>query len=171
MRAPRQRRYCRARIYCAAGSRKIRVEYDDASVLAPHPSACGRGHTAIRKLNDEPGVHKIGDWTLSFFRTGFPGTGRRANATPGIPSSRCCAMPPLTLCYNSLAQKIIVVYSRNSSACTRRGPSVKVGEWLSLVEHLVRDQGVGGSNPLSPTIIFNRLQTSVAAPLVADLGA
>src|ERR1035441_1235044 len=24
-----------------------------------------------------------------------------------------------------------------------------VGEWLSLVEHLVRDQGVGGSNPRS----------------------
>ena len=31
------------------------------------------------------------------------------------------------------------------------------GEWLSLVEHLVRDQGVGGSNPLSPTIIINDL--------------
>jgi hypothetical protein len=29
--------------------------------------------------------------------------------------------------------------------------SFSVGEWLSLVEHLVRDQGVGGSNPLSPT--------------------
>ena len=28
------------------------------------------------------------------------------------------------------------------------------GEWLSLVEHLVRDQGVGGSNPLSPTIFI-----------------
>ncbi|GEM_PF-6110875 len=28
-----------------------------------------------------------------------------------------------------------------------------IGEWLSLVEHLVRDQGVGGSNPLSPTNI------------------
>ena len=28
-----------------------------------------------------------------------------------------------------------------------------IGEWLSLVEHLVRDQGVGGSNPLSPTIL------------------
>ncbi len=27
----------------------------------------------------------------------------------------------------------------------------RFGEWLSLVEHLVRDQGVGGSNPLSPT--------------------
>jgi hypothetical protein len=32
-------------------------------------------------------------------------------------------------------------------------PSNTVGEWLSLVEHLVRDQGVGGSNPLSPTKI------------------
>ena len=29
--------------------------------------------------------------------------------------------------------------------------TIPVGEWLSLVEHLVRDQGVGGSNPLSPT--------------------
>src|ERR1035441_2955760 len=34
----------------------------------------------------------------------------------------------------------------------------KFGEWLSLVEHLVRDQGVGGSNPLSPTIVFNYLR-------------
>jgi hypothetical protein len=25
------------------------------------------------------------------------------------------------------------------------------GAWLSLVEHLVRDEGVGGSNPLAPT--------------------
>jgi hypothetical protein len=33
-----------------------------------------------------------------------------------------------------------------------------VGEWLSLVEHLVRDQGVGGSNPLSPTNIYNEIQ-------------
>jgi hypothetical protein len=33
-----------------------------------------------------------------------------------------------------------------------------VGEWLSLVEHLVRDQGVGGSNPLSPTILFNNIR-------------
>jgi hypothetical protein len=36
-------------------------------------------------------------------------------------------------------------------ACKRPANS-KFGEWLSLVEHLVRDQGVGGSNPLSPTI-------------------
>ena len=32
-------------------------------------------------------------------------------------------------------------------------PGIKpVGAWLSLVEHLVRDRGVGGSNPLAPTI-------------------
>jgi hypothetical protein len=38
-------------------------------------------------------------------------------------------------------------------------PQQEFGEWLSLVEHLVRDQGVGGSNPLSPTIFrINKLQ-------------
>jgi hypothetical protein len=40
------------------------------------------------------------------------------------------------------------------------------GEWLSLVEHLVRDQGVGGSNPLSPTIIFNNLQSLPGSPKI-----
>ena len=38
-----------------------------------------------------------------------------------------------------------------------------VGEWLSLVEHLVRDQGVGGSNPLSPTNSFPSIQTFLSA--------
>jgi hypothetical protein len=38
-----------------------------------------------------------------------------------------------------------------------------VGEWLSLVEHLVRDQGVGGSNPLSPTIYSLALSIVYAA--------
>jgi hypothetical protein len=40
-----------------------------------------------------------------------------------------------------------------------------VGEWLSLVEHLVRDQGVGGSNPLSPTNLFLDLQFLVSPQL------
>jgi hypothetical protein len=40
---------------------------------------------------------------------------------------------------------------------------VTVGEWLSLVEHLVRDQGVGGSNPLSPTILSPGLSIIYAA--------
>ena len=30
--------------------------------------------------------------------------------------------------------------------------SAAFGEWRSLVAHIVRDDGVGGSNPLSPTI-------------------
>ena len=54
----------------------------------------------------------------------------------------------------------ISVTLKNSSWHVRRPPGTshasvhptKFGEWLSLVEHLVRDQGVGGSNPLSPTI-------------------
>src|SRR5690606_10575270 len=38
-----------------------------------------------------------------------------------------------------------------------RGPRATVersraGEWLSLVEHLLREQGVAGSNPVSPTM-------------------
>src|SRR5579862_1466090 len=52
-----------------------------------------------------------------------------------------------------------------------------VGEWLSLVEHLVRDQGVGGSNPLSPTNLFNNFQQEATLDsclgthsLSADLG-
>src|ERR1019366_4646195 len=40
----------------------------------------------------------------------------------------------------------------------RRSRGGSVGEWLSLVEHLVRDQGVGGSNPLSPTNSFKQLE-------------
>src|SRR5215467_12991184 len=38
-----------------------------------------------------------------------------------------------------------------SNCCIIKLQHFLVGEWLSLVEHLVRDQGVGGSNPLSPT--------------------
>ncbi len=39
-----------------------------------------------------------------------------------------------------------------------------VGEWLSLVEHLVRDQGVGGSNPLSPTNLFKHINPASVFP-------
>ena len=50
-------------------------------------------------------------------------------------------------CYNKF-DRIFRAHSRSFQR-----PS-EVGEWLSLVEHLVRDQGVGGSNPLSPTNPF-----------------
>ena len=51
--------------------------------------------------------------------------------------------------------------------CARPRPDVVLqlpmfGEWLSLVEHLVRDQGVGGSNPLSPTILSHLELTTYA---------
>jgi hypothetical protein len=42
-----------------------------------------------------------------------------------------------------------------------------VGEWLSLVEHLVRDQGVGGSNPLSPTNLFRDISSTSGFPSTA----
>ena len=35
---------------------------------------------------------------------------------------------------------------------------------------LVRDQGVGGSNPLSPTISFNQLQSHAVGNLVSAQG-
>ena len=52
-----------------------------------------------------------------------------------------------------------------------------VGEWLSLVEHLVRDQGVGGSNPLSPTnflslysIVYAAFAASVFSSIFGTFG-
>ncbi len=56
---------------------------------------------------------------------------------------------------------LVEAHSRGKRARPRPNDTLlqpKFGEWLSLVEHLVRDQGVGGSNPLSPTIFFNNLQ-------------
>ena len=41
---------------------------------------------------------------------------------------------------------------------------LRVGVWLSLVEHLVRDEGVAGSNPATPTNIsrcFSRVVFSL----------
>src|SRR5271169_3848866 len=49
------------------------------------------------------------------------------------------------------AVKLMPVSSRHVRMCCWTVCNSSVGEWLSLVEHLVRDQGVGGSNPLSPT--------------------
>ena len=50
-----------------------------------------------------------------------------------------------------------MIYFELSRTCAILLP-LRVGEWLSLVEHLVRDQGVGGSNPLSPTNVFKQLK-------------
>jgi hypothetical protein len=55
------------------------------------------------------------------------------------------------LCYNR--------HPRSRLRLQQYHPVWYVGEWLSLVEHLVRDQGVGGSNPLSPTTVSQLLTT------------
>src|ERR1700752_1352938 len=57
--------------------------------------------------------------------------------------------PPFLLCYNDVCESRSEPPECGGFASFPR--SAHVGEWLSLVEHLVRDQGVGGSNPLSPT--------------------
>src|SRR5206468_9974972 len=53
-----------------------------------------------------------------------------------------------------------------------RRANCKVGAWLSLVEHSVRDRGVGGSNPLAPTTKIATKQEALATgPLRAYGGA
>ena len=42
-------------------------------------------------------------------------------------------------------------------AASRRFENL-VGVWLSLVEHRVRDAGVAGSNPATPTIFLKNLK-------------
>ena len=52
---------------------------------------------------------------------------------------------------DSRLKSFAIIDMRSGGSCLRGKRAARVGEWLSLVEHLVRDQGVGGSNPLSPT--------------------
>jgi hypothetical protein len=72
-----------------------------------------------------------------------------------------------TLCCSSRA---FTKASARSLSVRKRPSNRKFGEWLSLVEHLVRDQGVGGSNPLSPTItlIMNNLALVLTSKLRAS---
>src|SRR5271156_2338800 len=96
-------------------------------------------------------------------------------------------IPPGTVAFRSRAQRIvrkkpnqkngfrldvIIVFRSGTSAPQQayagfsflHRRAVFVGEWLSLVEHLVRDQGVGGSNPLSPTILFKHVNSTSGFP-------
>jgi hypothetical protein len=54
---------------------------------------------------------------------------------------------------SGLATPNVIILDSSEVSTAHSAPPHNVGEWLSLVEHLVRDQGVGGSNPLSPTIL------------------
>ncbi len=57
-------------------------------------------------------------------------------------------------------RRLLKPASRISTSASHR--ILTIGAWLSLVEHQVRDQGVGGSNPLAPTKIQN-MDSAVAA--------
>src|ERR1700690_3156860 len=90
-------------------------------------------------------------------------------AASHLSDNRCFRQPARgTECYNFEVRQ---QFLRRAPAFPL-APLHKVGEWLSLVEHLVRDQGVGGSNPLSPTNSFKAVRaTSPPAVLrAAELG-
>ena len=57
----------------------------------------------------------------------------------------------MACCIYSFARLWVVRHNGNSY-------TGDIGAWLSLVERLVRDQEAGGSNPLAPTKLFNKLQ-------------
>ena len=54
-------------------------------------------------------------------------------------------------CKHGVIHANVIIWVQSIEAHAGHMAPSNVGEWLSLVEHLVRDQGVGGSNPLSPT--------------------
>ncbi len=100
---------------------------------------------------------------LDDFRQSFRGI----PATEPLPRvSLHFAMHPPPLSGVSTQNVIIQTQSGDSrrGAVSSLRPFCTVGEWLSLVEHLVRDQGVGGSNPLSPTNLFKRLNCTSGFP-------
>src|SRR5947207_7922887 len=63
-------------------------------------------------------------------------------------------------CETYISLEKVRTWSVTMKSSSPFGDGLAFGEWLSLVEHLVRDQGVGGSNPLSPTISFQPLAKS-----------
>jgi hypothetical protein len=96
----------------------------------------------------------------SFIATSFDLLGTRKMKPFGLARSSGrpeCAQQNVIISLRSQLQ-------RDRSGCAHR----VVGEWLSLVEHLVRDQGVGGSNPLSPTILSLAHSTGYAALAISD---
>jgi hypothetical protein len=88
-------------------------------------------------------------------RNGFAARAVRGDATGiyGVASDTNAREPASTMLYFGLARPVkLTPVSMRYARLVCRTVRIFVGEWLSLVEHLVRDQGVGGSNPLSPTI-------------------
>ena len=86
----------------------------------------------------------------------------RASAPEVELTHRPRARRPTEFCYTCGSE------SRPPGLSTRHAQpqqSKKIGAWLSLVEHLLREQGVGGSNPLAPTIFFLKILPSQSSGL------
>ena len=66
---------------------------------------------------------------------------------------------------NSFQTQYLVIFDNNGTVVLKRknrgfqnnAENQGFGEWRSLVAHIVRDDGVGGSNPLSPTIFSRKI--------------
>ena len=98
----------------------------------------------------------------------FPASARAFHFLLDLPPDAGLGRAEDAECYNgSLLQYFEVCASRFPSSLAQAVDFV--GEWLSLVEHLVRDQGVGGSNPLSPTNILKQIIGLGCGPLWSTL--
>ncbi len=86
-------------------------------------------------------------------------------------SDRRCVIREAGFERSSADQNVIILRSGSFYSKSLQQSAAHVGEWLSLVEHLVRDQGVGGSNPLSPTNLSLARSIAYAAFLVFVLAA
>src|SRR5262249_14981230 len=68
-------------------------------------------------------------------------------------SATCCRPPSgeRPTGFSSFSRALSLLRRLQYGAGASIRPPVSIGVWLSLVEHLVRDDGVAGSNPATPT--------------------
>ena len=73
-------------------------------------------------------------------------------------------------CKHGVIHANVIIWVQSIEAHAGHMAPSNVGEWLSLVEHLVRDQGVGGSNPLSPTNLSLSVPETWVTERSGDMG-
>ena len=122
------------------------LHHSPAGPASPRPAARRRSDTPSRSGTQE-----------AFRGELHRGSGRNSR------DRRSAISDPKTICRKA--------FSALAGAKTRRyKPPPQVGVWLSLVEHCVRDAGVGGSNPLTPTILSKGFPRPSEASERASLG-
>src|SRR5690606_20729984 len=102
-----------------------------------------------------------------------PAAGRRSDTTrPRATQAGFFALAKVVSTAPADAAKTFFDEAFSALAGPRRRrykPAPQVGVWLSLVEHCVRDAGVAGSNPATPTIFLRDLSRPDQAPLGAPV--